>query len=63
MARRKRKKTASHLDVNLTPLIDMALTLLIIFMVTTPMMQNSIRINLPKGHAKEGGTQAGADRA
>ncbi len=58
MARRKRRITTPHLEVSLTPLIDTALTLLIIFMVTTPMIQNSILINLPKGHAKEGGTQA-----
>jgi biopolymer transport protein ExbD len=40
-------------DVSLTPLIDTALTLLIIFMVATPMMRNSIRVTLPKGQAQE----------
>ncbi len=40
-------------EVNLTPLIDTALTLLVIFMVTTPMVQNSIKINLPAGKSKE----------
>lgn len=40
-------------DLSLTPLIDTALTLLIIFMIAAPMMQNAIRITLPKGAAKE----------
>lgn len=37
----------------MTPLIDTALTLLVIFMIATPMMQNAIRVSLPKGKAKE----------
>jgi len=43
----------------MTPLIDTALTLLIIFMITTPIIQNAIRVSLPKGEAKEdeGGSQ------
>jgi biopolymer transport protein TolR len=51
--RRKRKTAAAVHDVPLTPLIDTALTLLIIFMVTTPMMQNAIKVTLPEGKAKE----------
>lgn len=51
--RRKRKKAAAINDIPLTPLIDTALTLLIIFMVTTPMMQNAIKVTLPEGQAKE----------
>ncbi len=51
---RRNKRTASALtDIPLTPLIDTALTLLIIFMVTTPMMQNSIKVDLPQGQARE----------
>jgi len=49
---RRRRLTAMN-DVSLTPLIDTALTLLIIFMVATPMMRNSIRVTLPKGQAQE----------
>jgi len=49
----RRRKLISMSEVSLTPLIDTALTLLIIFMITTPMMQNSIRVTLPKGQAKE----------
>jgi biopolymer transport protein ExbD len=40
-------------EISLTPLIDTALTLLIIFMIATPMIQNSIKIDLPKGNAQE----------
>ena len=40
-------------EVTLTPLIDTALTLLIIFMVTTPMINNAIKVNLPRGKAQE----------
>lgn len=50
-----RKKKATILtDISMTPLIDTALTLLIIFMITAPMAQNAIRVTLPKGQAKEG---------
>jgi len=52
--RRGRKRNmVSMKDISLTPLIDTALTLLIIFMITAPMMQNSIMVQLPKGKAKE----------
>lgn len=40
-------------DIPLTPLIDTALTLLIIFMVTAPMINNAIKVTLPKGKTKE----------
>jgi biopolymer transport protein ExbD len=43
-------------DISLTPLIDTAFTLLIIFMVATPMMHNAIRVTLPKGDSKETGS-------
>ena len=51
--RSKRRKALSVPEVTLTPLIDTALTLLIIFMVTAHMFHNSIMIQLPKGHVKE----------
>lgn len=34
-------------DINVTPLIDVVLVLLIIFMVLTPMMQKAHQVNLP----------------
>jgi len=35
-------------DINVTPLVDVMLVLLIIFMVTAPMMMQGIDINLPE---------------
>jgi biopolymer transport protein ExbD len=43
------------LEVPLTPLIDTALTLLIIFMIASPMMHNAVRVNLPQGKAQDEG--------
>lgn len=51
ISRRRAQKTIA--EVSLTPLIDTALTLLIIFMVTAPIMNNSIRVTLPKGQSRE----------
>ncbi|HUP46175.1 MAG TPA: biopolymer transporter ExbD [Thermoanaerobaculia bacterium] len=34
-------------DINVTPLVDVVLVLLIIFMVVTPMLQKGIPVNLP----------------
>ena len=39
-------------DINVTPLVDVILVLLIIFMVTAPMLQMGIDVNLPKVKAK-----------
>lgn len=50
--RSRRQKTALH-DLSMTPLIDTALTLLIIFMVATPVLQNAIKVTLPRGNAQE----------
>ena len=44
-------------EISLTPLIDTALTLLIIFMVTVPVVQNGIKVDLPQGNSKEVGDQ------
>lgn len=52
-SRRRTKRSAAITEISLTPLIDTALTLLVIFMITSPMMHNAIKVSLPKGHAKE----------
>ena len=36
-------------DINVTPLVDVCLVLLIIFMVVTPMLQNGVDVLLPQG--------------
>lgn len=51
--RRQRRRMQPSSEISMTPLIDTALTLLLIFMITTPMMQNMIKVNLPHGDAKE----------
>jgi biopolymer transport protein TolR len=53
--RNARRRSTAMLDISMTPLIDTALTLLVIFMVATPMIHNAIRVTLPKGNAKEDG--------
>lgn len=39
-------------EINITPLVDVMLVLLIIFMVAAPMMENGIPLQLPKATAK-----------
>jgi biopolymer transport protein TolR len=39
-------------EINVTPLVDVVLVLLIIFMVTAPMLQMGIDVNLPRVKAK-----------
>src|SRR3982751_1043522 len=36
-------------DINITPLLDLAFVLLIIFIITTPLLEQSINIKLPTG--------------
>ena len=36
-------------DINITPLLDLAFVLLIIFVITTPLLEKSIDLNLPHG--------------
>jgi biopolymer transport protein TolR len=39
-------------EINVTPLVDVMLVLLIIFMVTAPMLQTGIDVNLPQAKAQ-----------
>jgi biopolymer transport protein TolR len=43
----KLKHAPLNADINVTPLVDVVLVLLIIFMVVTPMLQKGVPINLP----------------
>ncbi len=38
-------------DINVTPLVDVMLVLLIIFMVTAPMIQQGVKVQLPRARA------------
>ena len=39
-------------DINITPLVDVMLVLLIIFMVTAPLIQQGVQVNLPDARAR-----------
>jgi biopolymer transport protein TolR len=45
-------------EINVTPLVDVMLVLLIIFMVTAPMMTAGVNVDLPKTDAKPLNTDA-----
>ena len=45
--RRGRRVTTSLSEINVIPLVDVMLVLLIIFMVAAPMMQKGVQVNLP----------------
>jgi biopolymer transport protein TolR len=47
-AGKTRKKSAVVGDINVTPLVDVVLVLLIIFMVVTPMIASGVAVDLPK---------------
>lgn len=40
-------------EINVTPMVDVMLVLLIIFMVTAPLLQQGIDVNLPKAKGKD----------
>src|SRR4026208_299344 len=43
----KFQKAAMNSEINVTPLVDVCLVLLIIFMVVTPMLQKGVPVTLP----------------
>jgi len=49
----RRFSQRSHLvtlsEINITPLLDLAFVLLIIFVITTPLLEQSITLQLPRG--------------
>lgn len=47
LAFRRKRAHKSIGDINVTPLVDVVLVLLLVFMVTAPMMSQGIDINLP----------------
>ena len=49
----RRSGPAPMSDINMTPLIDVMLVLLVIFMITAPLMSSSLKLDLPRA---EGGT-------
>jgi biopolymer transport protein TolR len=52
LGRRKNGDRSTMSQINVTPLVDVMLVLLIIFMVTPPMMPQGMQVNLPKAEVK-----------
>ena len=40
-------------DINITPLLDLAFVLLIIFVITTPLLEQGLSLKLPTGDVKD----------
>jgi len=51
--------TSSLSEINVTPLVDVMLVLLIIFMITAPMMQSGITVNLPTAETRSNPSSGG----
>jgi len=47
----RRSRPDIHADINIVPYIDVMLVLLVIFMMTTPIIQQGMEVDLPKGKA------------
>src|SRR5437868_1925485 len=53
MRRYSQRQTLSSLsEINITPLLDLAFVLLIIFMITTPLLESSVSLIIPSSGAK-----------
>ncbi len=48
MAFSSNSSSGAMADINVTPLVDVMLVLLIIFMITMPLLSNKIQIDLPQ---------------
>ncbi len=47
-----RRKYRPMAEINVTPLVDVMLVLLIVFMITAPMITSGVNVNLPQANAK-----------
>ncbi|MBY0321012.1 MAG: protein TolR [Reyranella sp.] len=54
-SRFRRRRYTPIADINVTPLVDVMLVLLIIFMVTAPLLQVGVPVDLPKTSAQQVG--------
>jgi biopolymer transport protein TolR len=53
----RRRRGGGFNDINVTPLVDVMLVLLVVFMVTAPLLTGSLRVELPNVDAKETSTR------
>ena len=51
-SQRSRQRRAPMADINVTPMVDVMLVLLIIFMVTAPLLTAGVPVNLPDARSK-----------
>lgn len=54
MKRERRRRELPRVDINITNLIDVTLTLLIVFMIVAPLLKQGLEIELPKAKVVEG---------
>jgi biopolymer transport protein TolR len=50
--RRDRKELGYSAEINVTSLVDVVLTLLVIFMITAPMMQGGVEVKVPRARTQ-----------
>jgi len=55
----KRRLGTSLSEINVTPFVDVMLVLLVIFMVTAPMIQSGISVNLPQAETESTPAEVG----
>lgn len=55
----RRQLGTSLSEINVTPFVDVMLVLLIIFMVTAPMIQSGISVNLPQAETESAPAEQG----
>ncbi|EYF04513.1 biopolymer transporter ExbD [Chondromyces apiculatus] len=53
----RRRRGGGFTDINVTPLVDVMLVLLVVFMVTAPLITAGLRVELPNVEAKEAPTK------
>ncbi|HWP03549.1 MAG TPA: biopolymer transporter ExbD [Gemmatimonadaceae bacterium] len=50
--RRRRERLPLNADINVVPLIDVMILMLVIFMITAPLMQGGVEVELPVAEAR-----------
>jgi biopolymer transport protein TolR len=53
----RRRRGGGFSDINVTPLVDVMLVLLVVFMVTAPLLTTGLRVELPNVAAEEAPTK------
>ena len=51
----QRNNLSTLSEINITPLLDLAFVLLIIFIITTPLLENSVNLSIPSSGAANAG--------